>query len=112
MPAASSSVTNISETVTATATANASSGVLPPLMTVCLTWTGLAIEPRIGPETSRLSAASWAKRWTCSSAGRCSASGGRVSSVPLRIAAAFCRPRMSIDWPSSENCPPWVTIRR
>ena len=55
-PAASSTVTNISETATATATANASSDVRAPLTTVCLTWTGLPIDARIGCETSRFSA--------------------------------------------------------
>ncbi len=48
-------MTNISETVTATATANASSGVREPLTTVCLTCTGEPIEARIGLETSRFS---------------------------------------------------------
>ena len=36
-----------------------------PSTTVCLTRTGFAIEARIGLETSRLSAASRAKRETC-----------------------------------------------
>ena len=48
MPAASSSVMNISETVTATATKNALSDVVAPLTLVCLTSTGEPIVARIG----------------------------------------------------------------
>ena len=64
-PAASSSATNISETVTATATKNELSEEVAPLTLVCLTSTGEPIVARIGLETSRLSAARRAKRATC-----------------------------------------------
>ena len=56
-PAASSTVTNISETVTATADRERSSGVPRRSTTVCLTRTGCAIDARIGSRESRLSAA-------------------------------------------------------
>ena len=80
-PAASSSVTNISETVTATATAKESSGVRSPSTIVCLTRTGEPIEARIGCETSRFSAASRAKRDTCSSAARSGEPSGSCSAT-------------------------------
>ena len=77
IPAASSSATNIIEPTTAASAANALSDEFEPETTIRLTRTGLLIEARIGFEMSRLSAASPAKRETCSSPARCGASCGQ-----------------------------------
>ena len=61
-------MTNISETATATATANESSDVRSPLTILLEIFTGEPIDPRIGLETSRFSAARRAKLETCWSA--------------------------------------------
>ena len=58
MPAASRSVTNISEITTATSTPNTSSEEREPPSDFSSTFTGLPIDARIGFDTSRLSAAS------------------------------------------------------
>ena len=110
-PAASSSATNISETVTATATKNELSEVVAPLTLVCLTSTGEPIVARIGLETSRLSAASRAKRATCVSATRSGASSGRVRDRRLddRLRAAQAED-VDASRPSGSATSPPVTI--
>ena len=94
-PAASRTVTNISDTATATATANASSEVVLPLTIVRLIRTGVPTVARISFETSRLSAASFAKRETRSSSSRRviprAASRPRGRCSPARAATRGCR---------------------
>jgi hypothetical protein len=97
----------MSETVTATATAYASSGVRAPATMCWRTCTGRPIEARMGRETSRLSAASPANRATSASATRSGASRGSRWSAASTIARAFWSPRTSTPPTSgSEICPP------
>ena len=96
MPAASSSATNIIERDhrdLAPRTRSATSWSRRRRSR--LTCTGLLIEARIGLERSRLSAASPAKRETCSSAIRSGASFGSPAIAASMIARARRRPRMS-----------------
>ena len=82
-----------------------------PAIAVSLTWTGLAIDDRIGFETSRFSAASRAKRATCSSAGRDGESAGRPVSAASMIFCALRRPRMSTLPTTGRSIAPPATIR-
>ena len=111
IPAASSTVTNISESTTATSTPNTSSAVSDPESACSRTRTGLAIEARIGFDTSRLSAASRAKRETCCRAARVGASSGIAAIAASMMCWALRSPRMStFPTSGSETFPP-STIR-
>ena len=112
MPAASSTVTNISETATATATANDDSGVVPPSTTSVSIFIGVPIVFRISSERSRFSRASSPKRRTRSSWLRASEFGGSWACAARTIAFERSSPSTSILPPSSgsEMSPP-VTIR-
>ena len=103
-------MTNISDTVTATATANASSGVRRPSTTCCSTCTGEPIEARIGCETSRLSAASSAKRETWSSAARSLESRGICSVMLSMISRVRSSPRIWTAPTSGSGISPPLTI--
>ena len=82
IPAASSTVTNISERATDTATAKSLSGTLDPLSTVRLTVSGEPTERRTASVRPRLSMAIWAKLATCPSP--CDwGSSGRAPRSPL-----------------------------
>ena len=112
MPEASRTVTNMSEMVTETATAKASSGVRCPAITVRLTASGWPTAASTLSDRPRLSMAIWAKSMTCCTLRACSESGGSVRTVRSSAALERCRPRTSNFWPSSENCPPLSRIRR
>jgi hypothetical protein len=111
MPAASSSVTNISEMTTATSTPKTSSDAPEPWITCSFTRTGLEIDARIGSETSRFSAASRAKRETCSSALRDGSSLAMPAIAASMIACALRSPRMFTSPTTGSDSSPPATIR-
>ena len=83
---------------------------MAPLTLVCFTSTGEPIVARIGLETSRLSAASRAKRATWVSATRSGAFSGRLSTAASMIVCERRRPRMSTVPTSGSATSPPVTI--
>ena len=89
VPAARSTVTNMSEIAIATAAAKVESGVVPPLTTSESILIGLPIVLRISSERSRFSCASWPKRITLSSSSRAC---GVRRQLRLRVADDRLRP--------------------
>ena len=102
----------MSETVTDTATANASSVVRWPAITVRLTASGWPTAASTLSDRPRLSMAIWEKSMTCWTLRACSEPGGSVFRVCSSDALERSRPRTSNFWPSREKSPPLSRIRR
>ena len=106
-PAARRIVTNMSDTVTDTPTAKASSGTRLPFSATRLTCTGLLTVVRTWSERLRFWIASWANCVTWLSAMRLAEPFGSVAIVASRIVLVFSSPRMSSVRPSRSKLPPW-----
>ena len=106
VPAASSSVTNISDTVTATATANESSGVLPPFTTCSLDLDRLADRLQDVVREAEVVAGDLREALHRADLRVRAESFGRSSSVAFRIASDFASPSTSKSRPKNEKLPP------
>ena len=98
VPAASSRVTNISDTATASATANELSEVVPPLITCERTRIGSPTTDSTSSENDRLSRASLEKSITLH-LGPTPGPGGRSRRASRRISSERLRPSTSKSWP-------------
>ena len=99
VPEASSSVMNISDTATASATANELSELRPPSSERALTLIGSPTTASTSSEKERFSRASSAKLTTRSTSSRWGDPGGSSLCALRRIRSARWRPRMLMSWP-------------
>jgi hypothetical protein len=112
IPAASSIVTNISETITAMEAAYASVGVVRPANWVCWTVSGVPIEPSTGLAKPSPWIARSAKLTTWPSATRRPELRGSEASVPATIVRALRSPSSRTVWPRICTLPPLSTSCR
>ena len=110
--AASSTPTNISETITAIAAAYDAVGVVLPANSVVCTVSGVPIELNVGEAKARPSIARFAKLTTWRRAGSNGESFGSDAIVPWTIVRAFFRPSSGTLSPKNWRSPPLSTRPR
>ncbi len=97
---------NISETLAASATANAFNEVLPPSSARAFTRIGSPTTASTSSENARFSRASSPNSITSSSCSRSGAPAGSPSRASLRSVSARASPSTSKSWPRNEYSPP------